>query len=137
MKSVTYSSNTISSMLDDLFMIGFGSNYNTPRSTGFPFYNVVKIDEDTFGVELAIAGFSQDDIDISEHKSSLIIKGERGEDERDYIYRGITSKKFIRTFALAEHVHVASARMKDGILQIVLKREVPEEKKPKRIAIGS
>lgn len=123
-------------------MIGFGKSIDSFRSfpkqnSGFPFYNVINIDDDTFGVEVAVAGYSEDEIEISEHNSTLTIKGSKKEEERDYVYRGISSKNFTRTFALAEHVHVASARLKDGMLQVVLKREVPEEKKPKRIAITS
>lgn len=138
--TVTYTSNSFNSVIDDLFMIGFNSMFDNRNrvSSGFPFYNVIKIDDDSFGIELALAGFEQDDIDISEHNGSLIIKGEHKEDEnRNYLHKGIAAKKFTRSFVLAEHVHVASARMKNGILQIALKREIPEEKKPKRIAIGS
>jgi molecular chaperone IbpA len=123
-------------MLDDLFMIGFGTQYGKPKVTsGFPFYNVIKIDEDTFGIELALAGFTRDNIEISEHNSSLTITGNKEETEREYLHQGISSKNFTRSFALAEHVHVQGAKMESGVLQIVLKREVPEEKKPKQIAI--
>lgn len=140
--TVTYSNNTVDRLWDDLMMIGFGDKINSFRSfpkqnSGFPFYNVIKIDEDNFGIEIAVAGFAEEDIEISEHNSSLIITGKQSEDSRKYLYKGISAKSFTRTFALAEHVHVTSARMKNGMLQIALKREVPEEKKPKRIAIGS
>ena len=138
--TATYTTNTVNStLIDDLFMIGFNSMFNNRNkiSGGFPFYNVVKIDEDTFGIEIAVAGFAEEDIEISEQNSSLTVKGESKDDERNYIYRGITSKSFTRNFALAEHVHVSSARLKDGMLQIIVKREIPEEKKPKRIAIES
>lgn len=140
--TVTYATNTIERLWDDLTMIGFGDKINSFRSfpkqnSGFPFYNVIKIDDNTFGVEIAVAGYSENDIEISEHNSALVVKGTLAEDDRDFIYKGISAKSFSRTFALAEHVHVSSARMKDGMLQIVLKRDVPEEKKPKRIAIGS
>jgi molecular chaperone IbpA len=123
-------------------MIGFGDKVNSFRTfprqnSGFPFYNVVKIDEDTFGIEIAVAGFSEDDIEISEHNSSLVVSGKQGDDSREYLHKGISAKSFARTFALAEHVHVTSARLKNGMLQIALKREIPEEKKPRHITIGS
>ena len=141
MNTVTYTSNTVERLWDDLMMIGFGKNIDSFRSfpkqnSGFPFYNVIKIDDDTFGIEVAVAGYSEDDIEISEHNSTLIIDGRKREAEREYIYRGISAKNFTRTFALAEHVHVQSADLNNGMLQIVLKRDIPEEAKPKRIAIG-
>lgn len=136
--TTTVNYNSLNSVLDDLFMIGFGAHYNKPRSnTGFPFYNVVKIDDETFGIELALAGYTTSDVNITEHNSSLVIEGNRTEEAKDYIHQGISAKNFTRTFALAEHVHVSSAKLEDGILQVVLKREVPEEKKPKHIAIES
>lgn len=139
--SVTYSPNNFNSVINDLFMIGFNSYFDINKNSahgGFPFFNVSKIDEDSFGIEMALAGFDQDDIYISEHNGSLVITGEHKEDEgRTYLHKGITAKKFTKSFLLAEHVHVVSARMKNGLLQIALKREVPEEKKPKRISIGS
>jgi molecular chaperone IbpA len=141
MKGNTVTYNTVDKMWDDLMMIGFGKNINNLQSfpkhnSGFPFYNVIKVDENTFGIEVAVAGFSEENIEISEHNSSLTIVGRIDDtEEKNYLHRGITTKSFSRTFALAEHVHVASARMKNGMLQIVLKRDVPEEAKPKRIAI--
>ena len=138
MKNTNVNYNSLNSVLDDLFMIGFGAHYNKPRNnTGFPFYNVVKIDEETFGIELALAGYSTDDVTLLEHNSSLVIEGNRVEKEKDYIHQGISTKNFKRTFALAEHVHVVSAKLENGMLNIILKREVPEEKKPKQIAIES
>lgn len=124
----------------DPFLIGFDKLWSstiTSTNSGFPFYNIVKIDDDSFGIEIAVAGFSKDDIEITEQNSSLIIKGSAPKDERSYMHRGISTRSFTRTFALAEHVHVNSAQVKDGILRISLEREIPEGAKPKRIAITS
>jgi molecular chaperone IbpA len=136
--TLTYTNNALNSMLDDLFMIGFGTQQGKPRVTpGFPFYNVIKIDEDTFGIEIALAGYERKDVEITEHNSSLLIKGTKEEAPGDYLHQGISNRNFTRSFALAEHVHVQSAKMENGLLQIILKREVPEEKKPKQIVIES
>ena len=126
----------LDALIDDLFMIGFGLNNRPVRSSGFPFYNVIKTNEDSFTVELALAGFNEKDIEIQEHNSTLVIKGTlNSEKQKEYLWRGITTKPFIRTFPLAEHVHVETASMKDGILSISLKRDIPEAEKPKLISI--
>ena len=143
----TYTTNTFNTldsawppkanMWNDIFMIGFDKLWDrTVSNTGFPFYNVIKINEDEFEVELALAGFAAEDVEIQEHKSSLIITGNRNDADKDYMYKGISSRSFTRTFALAEHVHVKDARMENGMLMIVLRRNVPEEAKPKTIEIS-
>ena len=128
---------TIDTFIDDLFMIGFGPRYTRHvGSTGFPFYNVLKVDEDNFLIQLALAGFEEEFIEVSEHNSTLIVKGTRPFDQSgEYLWKGISAKTFTRSFALAEHVHVESAKLENGMLNIRLKRDVPEEAKPKRIAI--
>lgn len=125
--------------LNDPFFIGFDKMFDRMTSTtnqsGFPPYNVRKVDEDTFVVELAVAGYNKESIDITEHDGSLIIKGERPEDVEEYLHKGIAGRKFTRTFALGEYMYVNSADLVDGMLYVVVKREVPEEKKPKTIEI--
>ena len=131
---------TLTNLLDDLYMIGFNSTW-TPRGSstpGFPFYNVIKLDADSFLVEVALAGYDENNIELSEHNSTLVIKGTSPSDmDGNYLYKGISARSFTRTFALAEHVHVESAKMNNGILYVSLKRDVPEEARPKRIAIES
>ena len=129
-----------SAFLNDPFFIGFDKMFDRMTSTtnqqiGFPPYNVRKIDDDTFVVELAVAGYNKESIDITEHEGSLIIKGERPEDVEEYVHKGIAGRKFTRTFVLGEYMHVESADLNDGMLYVVVKREVPEEKKPKTIQI--
>lgn len=129
-----------SELFNDPFFIGFDKmldrlTHTTHQQSGFPPYNVRKIDEDTFVVELALAGYNKESIDITEHDGSLTIKGERPEDTEEYLYKGIAGRKFTRTFALSEYMNVSSADLVDGMLYIVVKREIPEEKKPKTIKI--
>lgn len=141
--NATYTLNTWpsnkSNVWNDLFMIGFDKLWNnTVTNTGFPYYNVAKIGEDKFQVEIALAGFAAEEVEIQEHKSSLLITGNRNNaEEKKYLYKGISNRAFTRTFALAEHVHVTDARMENGMLMITLRREVPEDDKPKTIAISN
>ena len=127
-------------LFNDPFFIGFDKMVNRISSTtnqqaGFPPYNVRKIDEDTFVVELAVAGYNRESLEITEHDGNLTVKGERPEDVEEYLHKGIAGRKFTRSFALAEYMYVNSADLVDGMLYIVVKRDVPEEKKPKTIKI--
>jgi len=126
--------------LNDPFFIGFDRMINritntTNQQSGFPPYNVRKINEDAFVVELAVAGYNKNSIDVQEHDGSLTIKGEKPEEAEEYLHKGIAGRNFTRTFALGEYMYVDSADLNDGMLYIVVKREVPEEKKPKTIKI--
>ena len=94
---------------------------------------------DTFYIEVAVAGFSEGEVNVHLDNRVLTIKGQsqRSEDvATEYLHRGISSRDFVREFTLAEHVEVVTASQKDGILTIYLERVVPEEKKPKAIAIN-
>ena len=146
MTNITYTTvpNTFNSawnsMFNDPFFIGFDgladrlSNAHS-NTSGFPPYNVRKIDEDTFVVELAVAGYNKESISITENDGTLEIKGERPEDVEEYVHKGIAGRKFTRNFVLGEYVHVDNADLNDGMLYIVVKRDLPEEKKPKTIKI--
>jgi len=139
--SYTYTTTgLVPTWLNDPFFIGFDKmfsrlTHSTNQQSGFPPYNVRKIDDDTYVVELAVAGFNKDSIDIKEHDGVLTIKGERPEDVEEYVHKGIAGRKFTRTFTLAEYMYVYSADLNDGMLNVVVKRNVPEEKKPKTIKI--
>lgn len=129
-------------LFKDPFFIGFNreldrfSNIHREATRqSYPPYDVVKLDEDTFRLSLAIAGFSKDDINVSVENGSLIIRGERSDEELDYIHKGIATRKFTRTFALGEHMEVNRAEVEDGILHVIIERNIPEEKKPKTIKI--
>jgi len=115
----------------------------TDQSAGYPPYNVAKTNEDAFRIELAVAGFSQDDLHLESHENVLTVKGTKApiadndEDETiEYLHRGIAERSFERRFQLADHVIVSGADLKDGMLVIELRRELPEALKPRKIAIG-
>lgn len=107
------------------------------KNTGnFPPYNVIKEDDNTYLVEFAVAGFGKKDVKVTQEKNALIIEGNIEEDEeKDYVHKGIATRSFTRTFALAEHVEVTAANYADGILTVTLVRTVPKEEQPKKIAI--
>lgn len=129
------------------FAVGFDNIFDelqrvTTQRDNYPPYNVLKIDEDHFTIEVAVAGFQEGDISITVEKNVLTIKGEQAikvykedELEPEYLHRGISSRNFARTFTLADHVEVVGAKAENGILQVELERQVPEEQKPKSIAI--
>lgn len=105
-------------------------------STNYPPHNIVKVDDDNYVIELAVAGFKQEDLDIKLKDSILTITGSR-EDKREYTHKGISSREFTRAFTLGEHVQVKGASLEDGILAIQLERVVPEDQRPRVITIGS
>ena len=120
-------------MFDELLRQTAGTN-----STNYPPYNVVKHSEDKFSIELAVAGFKEGDIDLTVEKNQLTVKGEKAielNENVEYLHRGISARNFQRSWTLADHVEVAGAEVRDGILTIQLERQVPEEQKPKKIAI--
>ena len=126
--------------LNDPFFIGFDRMFDrlsgtTHQQSGFPPYNVRKIDDDTFVVELAVAGYNKQSLSVIEKDGILEIKGDRPEDTEEYIHKGIAGRKFTITFALSEYMFVESADLNDGMLYVIVKREIPEHKKPKTIKI--
>jgi molecular chaperone IbpA len=129
-------------LFNDPFFIGFNrelSRLNTAHQTNsqsYPPYDLFKLDEDTYRLSLAIAGFTKDDLKISIDNGTLVIKGEIVEViDAEVVHKGIAGRKFVRSFALGEYMEVTGAEMKDGMLHIDIDRVVPEEKKPKEIAI--
>jgi molecular chaperone IbpA len=129
-------------LFNDPFFIGFNrelSRLNTAHKTNsqsYPPYDLIKLDEDTYKISLAVAGFSKEDIDVSVDNGTLIIKGEIVDvEDVEVVHKGIASRKFVRSFALGEYMEVTSAELKDGMLHIHVVRIVPEEKKPKTIKI--
>ena len=129
-------------LFNDPFFIGFNrelGRLNTAYKTNsqsYPPYDLLKLDEDTYRLSLAIAGFSREDIDVSLDNGTLIIKGEIVEvTDAEVVHKGIAGRKFVRSFALGEYMEVTGADIKDGMLHINLDRIVPEDKKPKVIKI--
>ena len=111
------------------------------NTASYPPYNIVRLSEDAYRIELAVAGFSQDELTIESEQSRLTITGSQNDDSAndsdDYLHRGIAGRGFERRFQLADHVVVESADLANGMLSISLKRELPEALKPRTIAIGS
>jgi molecular chaperone IbpA len=129
-------------LFNDPFFIGFNrelGRLNTAHKTNsqtYPPYDLLKLDEDTYRISLAIAGFSREDINISVDNGTLIIKGEIVEViDAEVVHKGIAGRKFVRSFALGEYMEVTGAEMKDGMLHINVDRIIPEDKKPKTIKI--
>jgi len=108
-------------------------------STSFPPHNIIKLDESRYVVELAVAGFSKDEIDITVEDGSLIVKGEKKDKDTEvtYLHRGIGTRSFTKTLTVADTIEVKGAEFKDGILRIGLENIIPEHKKPRKIEIGS
>ena len=103
----------------------------------YPPHNVVKIDEEKFLIELAVAGFKESDIELELKDGILKVKGEVDKDAREYAYKGISSRKFEKSFRLSEFVVIDGANLKNGILVVNARVEVPEERRPRKIEIGS
>jgi molecular chaperone IbpA len=120
-------------MLDSLAQPDNGQTY--------PPYNIERTGEDAYRVSMAVAGFSEDELAIEAHRNVLSIKGERKDesngDGSEVLYRGIAARSFERRFQLADHVEVTGAKLKNGLLHIDLKRTIPEELKPRKIAIAA
>ena len=107
-------------------------------SSNYPPHNVIKTGDNTVTIEVAVAGFAEGEIDIALDKRLLTITGNKQRDDdaaHEYLHRGISSRDFKQTFPLAEHVEVKGATIRDGILTVLLEREIPESAKPKSIAI--
>jgi molecular chaperone IbpA len=106
----------------------------------YPPFDLIKEGENEYRIELAVAGFKPEELDITAQQNVLVVSGRKKDesDEKgsDYIYRGIATRSFERRFALADHIQVRGADMRDGLLSIELKREIPEAMKPKKIDIG-
>jgi molecular chaperone IbpA len=114
------------------------SNIEAPQ-TNYPPYNIVQVDDDTYVIEIAVAGFDEEEIEITQEQNTLIITGNQPElddSETKFLHKGIAARNFRREFTLADHVEVTNASLEKGILVVGLKREIPEAMKPKRIAIG-
>ena len=106
--------------------------------SNFPPHNILKLDESRYVVELAVAGFSKDEIEITVEDGTLIVKGVKEDKESDvqYLHKGIGTRSFTKTLTIADTIEVKGAEFKDGILRIGLENIIPEHKKPRKIEIG-
>jgi molecular chaperone IbpA len=122
--------------------VGFDHLFNELEFTAkhaqdhYPPHNIIKIGEEDYLIELAVAGFSCEGINVEVHQRTLTVTGEHVKKGREYVHRGISTKKFKRTFRLSENVQVHGADIQDGILAIELKYVIPEDQRPRKISIG-
>jgi len=127
------------------FAVGFDRMFNelhrtagTLNGTNYPPYNIIRSGENTYVIEVAVAGFEEAELDVEVKDSELIVKGDKQSKEEnapEYLHQGIANRNFLRTFALAENVEVQNASVKNGVLAVTLEHIVPESAKPKKIAI--
>jgi molecular chaperone IbpA len=113
------------------------ANGNSP---GYPPYNIEKTGEDAYRIVMAVAGFSEAELNITQKEGELLITGQSqpgAEGEKEYLYRGIAGRNFERHFQLADHVKVSGAKLANGLLTIDLQREIPEEKRARAIPIAN
>ena len=128
--------------------IGFDKMFNTLErlnghsnvSESYPPYNLIRTGDDRFVIEVALAGFSKEELNVEIKENVLHINGEKKQVEDDgkknYIHKGIGARKFHKTFTLAEYVEVVEGAYVDGVLTVVCERQVPDEKKPRKIDLG-
>ena len=126
--------------------LGFDTLFNTLQNTqvhdargaGYPPYNVIKRDDGHFLIEIAVAGFSKKDINLTLEKGVLTITGKKvsGADTREYAHRGISQRAFERSFTIADTIKVVGADIVDGMLVVILENDIPEADKPQTINLG-
>lgn len=109
---------------------------NLPKIPSYPPYNIRKVDENKYVIELAVAGFGKQDLELELTDGVLTIKGSTSSDEDNFIYKGIADRAFTRSFTLADSVEIKNADLINGMLKIWLERFIPEEKLPKKIEIN-
>lgn len=131
----------------DKFYVGFDDQFNklakihdelTKNIPNYPPYNIKKVDDTHYVIEIAVAGFGQQDIDIEITGDKLVVKGNTSaESEDNFLFKGIANRAFTRAFAINDTIEVKDAELFNGMLKIALERLVPEEKKPKKVPVKS
>jgi len=132
----------------DKFFVGFDDQWNriaklhddlTKGVPNYPPYNIKKTGDNTYSIEMAVAGFGQQDVEIEIDGGKLIVRGKAQSDNKDsaenFLFKGISNRAFTRTFALDDQIEVKDAEMFNGMLQIFLERIIPEHKKPKKVEV--
>ncbi|CAN7729430.1 MULTISPECIES: Hsp20 family protein [Neorhizobium] len=125
--------------------VGFDRMFNLLEKAGsfdvidsWPPYDILKTTEDDYRITMAVAGFAQDELTLTQEQNMLLVSGQKAkEDEGQYLHRGIGGRSFQRRFQLADHVKVVGASLTNGLLTVDLKREIPEAMKPRRIEIAA
>lgn len=124
--------------------IGFDQLFDLLENSGlgqgsetYPPFDLIQVDNNHYRINLAVAGFARDEIDITAQQNQLIVAGKKTDDDKeDYIHRGIANRQFERRFGLADFIKVTEADLKDGLLSIDLVREIPEAMRPRKVSIG-
>ena len=108
------------------------------KGSGYPPYNIESVADDQYRITMAIAGFHESEIDIQSEQNTLVVKGIKAEqtDQKKYLYQGIAERNFDRRFQLGDYIKVIGAELENGLLHILLEREIPEALKPRKIEIG-
>ena len=128
------------------FSVGFDSIFDrffdmdTTRDSGYPPYNIRKINEAQYVIEIALAGFSKDDIEVEVTEGTLTVRSKKEEEtngDESFVHKGIAKRSFLRSWTLSDDIIVKGADLKDGMLIINLEKVIPDEKKPRLIQIGS
>lgn len=128
----------------DRFFVGFDDQWNklsslhdalTKGIPNYPPYNIRKVDDNKYVIELAVAGFATSEIDITLDGDKLIVSGNATDHQDNFIYRGIANRDFTRTFSLADHIEIDNAEFINGMLRIWLEKIIPEHKKPRKIEV--
>ena len=128
----------------DKFFVGFDDEFariakmqdSLTKNSSYPPYNIKKTGDNTYVIEIAVAGFSQSDIEVDVNDGKLVVKGNSHDDQKaEYLFNGIANRGFTRTFGLQEFVEVNDAELSNGMLKIYLERVIPDHKKPKKIEV--
>jgi molecular chaperone IbpA len=140
---VRFDTNTLNTLnraligFDDVFS-NFERRFANQVNNNYPPYNLVKISDNLYQIDIAVTGFRKDEVAVTVEANELTIRGERKRDEdtaTEYLHRGLALRDFERTFTLAEHMKVRGASIQNGVLHIELEREIPEELKPRLIDV--
>ena len=135
-RNVLLSSVGFDRFIDAIEQMSVGESVN--RAQSYPPYNIIKINERDYAIEIAVAGFTHDELDITATGNKLVVIGKtKGQSDGEYLHKGIANRDFSHEFTLAETVMVRSADIQNGLLVIKLENVIPEEKLPRKIAIGN
>ena len=119
--------------------VGFDSLFNDIadfRPSNYPPYNIEKVSDYEYKLTFAVAGFSEKDISVTQKENTLAIEGENSSSDKEYLYKGIAERTFKQSFKLSEYMNVKDAKLKDGMLNILLVQDLPKEKQPRQIKIN-
>ena len=122
----------------DTLFNDFEHRFSNQINNNYPPYNVVKYNDDTYEIQIAVSGFEKDEVTVEIDQNQLIIKGEKADpvDENiEFLHRGLAARDFTRAFTLAEHMEVGEGTIKNGVLKIEIKRVIPESLKPRQLKI--